>query len=99
VDEQPPAGDAELVEESGEHLQHLCIAQRRFRAGAGRADDLRADLEELAVAALLRALAAKLRADVIELLQQALLAELVLDVSADDAGGVFRAESERLARI
>ena len=94
--QQPPSGDAQLVEQGGEHLQHLGIAQRRLRARAGRPDDLGADLEELAVAALLRALAAELRADVVELLQQALLAELVLDVGADHAGGVLRPQGERL---
>ena len=40
---------------------------------ARRPDDLGADLEELAIAALLRTLAAELRADVIELLQRALI--------------------------
>src|SRR5581483_11370878 len=58
--------------------------------------DLRADLPELAVAAALRALAPELRADVIELLQRSGLAHLVLDVGADDAGGGFRPERERL---
>ncbi len=96
IDQQAPAGDAQLIEQGCEHLQHFGIAQRRLRAGAGRPDDLRADLEKLAVAALLRALAAELRADVIELLQQSLLAELVLDIGADDAGGVLRPQGERL---
>ncbi len=68
----------------------------RFAAGGGRADDFGADLRELAVAAFLRALAAELRADVVELLELAGFAELVLDVGADDAGGVFGAEGEGL---
>jgi len=68
-------------------------------AGRGRAEDLRADLVKLPVAALLRALAAELRANVIELLQLAGLAEFVLDVGADDAGGVFGAQGERLRRL
>ncbi len=68
----------------------------RFAARGGRADDFGADLRELAVAALLRALAAELRADVVELLQLAGLAELVFDVGADHAGGVFRAQGEGL---
>ena len=80
----------------GQHLQDFGVAQRRFGARAGRADDLGADLPELAVAAVLRAFAAELRADVVELLQQAGFAELVLDVGADDSGGVFGAEGERL---
>ena len=61
-----------------------------------RADDFGADLPELAVAAALGALAAELRADVVELLELAGLAEFVLDVGADDAGGVFGAEGELL---
>ncbi len=65
----------------------------------GGPDDLRADLPELAVAAALRALAAELRADVEELLQVAGVAQLVLDVGADDAGGVLRAEGERLGLL
>ena len=68
----------------------------RFAAGGGRADDLGADLPELPVAALLRALAAELRADVVELLQLAGLAQLVLDVGADHAGGVFGAQGQGL---
>ena len=61
-----------------------------------RAENLAADLPELAVAAALGALAAELRADVEQLLQLAGLAELVLDVGANHAGGVFRAEGQGL---
>ena len=96
VDFEGPAGDAELVEQGGEHFEDFGVAQGRLAAGGGRADDFGADLRELAVAALLRALAAELRADVIELLQLAGLAELVFDVGADHAGGVFGAEGEGL---
>jgi len=64
---------AELVEQSGKHLEHLGIACRRLAARAGRSDDFGADLIELPIAALLRTLTAELRADVIELLQLALL--------------------------
>ena len=62
----------------------------------GGADDFGADLGELAVAALLGALAAELGADVVELGELSGFAELVLDVGADDAGGVFGAEGEGL---
>ena len=96
IELQRPAGDAQLVEQRGQHLQHFGVAQRALAARRGRADDLGADLPELAVAALLRALAAELRADVIELLQLAGLAQLVLDVGADHAGGVLRAQGEGL---
>jgi hypothetical protein len=65
-------------------------------AGGGWPDDFGADLGELAVAAFLGTLAAKLRTDVVELLQLAGFAELVLDVGADDSRGVFGAEGERL---
>ena len=53
-----------------------------------------ADLEELAVTAFLRTLAAELRADVVELLQRALVAQAVLDVGADHAGGVLGTKRE-----
>ena len=96
VEVEGPAGDAELVEEGGEHFEDFGIAEGRLAAGGGRADDFGADLRELAVAAFLRALAAELRADVIELLQLAGFAELVFDVGADHAGGVFGAEGEGL---
>jgi hypothetical protein len=61
-----------------------------------RAEDFGADLPELAVAAALRALSTELRADVEELLELARVAQLVLDVGADDAGGVFGPEGEVL---
>ena len=64
----------------------------------GGADDLGADLIELAVAAFLRTLAAELRADVEELVEAA-IPELVLDIGADYAGGVFGAEGEGLAFV
>ena len=96
VELQRPAAQAELVEQSGEHVEHFGVAGGRFAAGAGRSDDLGADLVELAVASFLRTLAAELRADVIELLELADFVELVLDVGADDACGVFWAEGQRL---
>ena len=91
-----PAGDAQFVEEGGEHLKDFGVAEGAFAAGGGRAEDFGADLRELAVAAFLRALAAELGADVKELLQLAGFAEAVLDVGADYSGGVFRAEGEGL---
>ena len=96
VDQQAPSRDAQLIEQRGQHLQHFGIAQWRLGSGTGWPDDLRADLEELAVAALLRTLATELRTDVVELLQQALLAEFVLDIGADYAGGILRPQGERL---
>ena len=96
VDFEGPAGDAELVEEGGEHFEDFGVAEGAFRAGVGGADDFGANLGELAVAALLGALAAELGADVVELGELSGFAELVLDVGADDAGGVFGAEGEVL---
>ena len=61
-----------------------------------RADDLGVDLEELAVAALLRALAAEHGADHVKLVQQAAAVQVVLDIGANDAGSGFGAEGERL---
>ena len=96
LDFERPAGDAELVEQRGQHLQNFGVPQRALAARRGRPDHLRADLRKLAVAALLRALAVKLRADVVELLELAGLAQLVFDVGADDASGVFGAQGQRL---
>ena len=79
VDFECPAGNAELVEERGKHFEDFSVAKRGFAAGGRRTDDFGADLRELAVAALLRTLAAELRGDVIELLQCSSFAKLVLD--------------------
>src|SRR5208283_3762733 len=75
------------------------IAQRRFAACAGRPDDLSADLEELAIAALLRALAAELRSDVVQLLQRAFFVEAVFDVGAHHASRVLRTQRQRLCLL
>ncbi len=91
-----PVAQADFLEQRGQHFQHFGIARGRLAAGGRRTDDLGADLIELAIAALLRALAAELRADVVELLQRALLVEPMLDVGANDAGGVLRTEGQRL---
>ena len=91
-----PAFYAQFVEQGGEHLEDFGVAQRGFGAGGDGAEDLDADLPELAVTSALRALAAELRADVEELLELAAVAEVVLDVGADDSGGVFGAEGEGL---
>ena len=91
-----PAGDAQFVEEGGEHFKDFGVAQRAFAAGGGWANDFCADLRKLAVAAFLRALAAELGADVIELLQLAGFAEAVFDIGADYSGGVLGAEGEGL---
>ena len=72
------------------HLDDFGVHQRRFRP-----DGLRADLEELPVAPLLRALAAEHRTDVVELLHAGTLVEAVLDVGADHRGGVLRPQRER----
>src|SRR6185369_2821348 len=91
-----PAGDAKLVQQRGQHLQNLSVAQWTFASSVGRPNNLGANLRKLAVASLLRTLAAKLRADVIELLQLARLTELVLDVGAYHPGGIFRPQGEGL---
>src|ERR1039457_5960258 len=94
---QLPTGDAQFVEECGQHLKDFGVAERAFATCGGRANDFCADLRELAVTTLLRALAAELRADVKELLKLAGFAELVLDIGADHASSVFRAEGEGLS--
>ena len=99
VEGEAPAGDAQLVEEGGEHFENFGVAEGAVGAGPGGAEDLGADLPELAVAAALGALAAELWPDVEELLQHAGLVEAVLDVGADYAGGVLGAEGEGLAAL
>ena len=96
VEFELPAFDAQLVEEGGEHFQDFGVAQWGFGAGGDGAEDFGADLPELAVTSALRPFAAELRPDVEELLQLAAVAEVVLDVGADDAGGVLGAEGEGL---
>jgi hypothetical protein len=88
--------DAELVEEGSEHLEDFGVADGTLGAGGGRAEDLGADLPELTVPSPLWSLSAELCSEVVELLQIAGVAELVLDVGANDAGGVFGAEGEGL---
>ena len=96
VEFETPAFDAKFIEQRGEHLEDFGVAEGGFGAGGDGAEDLGADLPELAVAAALGAFAAELRADVEELLQLAAVVDLVLDVGADDAGGVLWAEGEGL---
>ena len=96
VEQQFPARNAQFPEQGGQHFQHFRVAQRRFAARAGRPDHLGANLKELAVAALLRPFPAELRPDVVELLQLAGLAQLVLNVGADHAGGILRAQGQGL---
>ena len=72
------------------HFDHFGIDDRRFRA-----DGFRADLKELAIAALLRALAAEHRADVVELLDAGNLVQAMLDIGAHHRRGGFRAQRER----
>src|SRR6185369_2884755 len=62
--------------------------------GGFGADGLRADLKELAVAALLRALAAKHGSDVIELFDAGDLVEAVLDIGAHHRSSGLRAERD-----
>ena len=93
---QIPIAQANFVQQRSQHLQHFGIARRRLAARAGRPDDLRSNLVELAITSFLRTLAAKLRTDVIELLQRALPVEPMLDVGANDAGGVLRPQGQGL---
>ena len=64
--------EAGALEDLDHHLDHFGIDHRRFRT-----DGLGADLEELAVAALLRTLAAEHGADVVELLHAGALVQTV----------------------
>ena len=93
---QLPVPDADTIQKRAQHFDDFGIHAGRFAAGGGRADDLGADLVELAIAAFLRALAAELRADVKKLLQARPLPQFVLDVGAHHAGGILRAQRQPL---
>src|SRR5208337_1873317 len=90
-----PVGDADTIKQRGQEFEDFRISHRGLAAGGGGADDFGVNLVELAVASFLRALAAKHRADREELVQ-ATLPEFVLDVGADDAGGVLGAQGQGL---
>ena len=64
--------------------------------GAGKAQRLGAHLVELAIAATLRTLVAEHRAHVVEALA-AFVQQVVLGYGAHHAGGIFRAQCQRLA--
>ena len=97
VEFERPAFEADGIENGGEHVEDFRIAHRQFAARRRRADDLGVNLEELAVAAFLRALAAEHGADHVELVQQAAAVQVVLDVGANDAGSRFRAKGQTTA--
>ena len=92
IEEKPEIRQAGAAEQFHHHLDDFGVHQRRFRP-----DGLRADLEELAVAALLRPLAAEHGPHVEQLLHAGALVEAVLDVGADHRGGVLGAQGERRA--
>ena len=89
VDQQFGAGDAAAFEDLDGEFDHFGVD-----GGGIGADALGADLEELPVAALLGAFAAEHGAEVEEFLEAGDLIEAVLDVGANDGGGVLGAESE-----
>ena len=84
----------DALQDLDHQLDDFGVDQRRFRP-----DGLRADLEELAVAPLLRALAAEHRAEVVELLHAGTLVQAVFDVGADHRGGILRPQGERSAVV
>ncbi len=87
--------EPDALEDRDDHLDHFGVDHGRLRP-----DGLRADLKELAIAALLRALAAEHRAHVVELLNAGPLVQAVLDVGADHRRGVSgRSVSERAVTI
>ena len=90
IDHQLESRKPRGLENFQHHLDDLGIHRRRFRA-----DGFRANLEKLAVAPLLRPLAAEHGADVVELLHARPLIQPVLDVGANYRCRVFRPQRER----
>ena len=90
VDQQAEALEPDALQDLDHQLDDLGVHHRGFRS-----DGLRADLEELAVAAFLRPLAAEHRADIVKFLHTRPLVEAVLDVGADHRRGVLRTQRER----
>ena len=90
IQQQPGIAHPGARQEFHHHLDDFGVHRGRFRP-----DRLRANLEELPVAPLLRTLAAEHRADVVELLYAGTLVQPMLDVGANHRGGVFRTQRER----
>ena len=90
VDQQLEAVEPDTAQDLDHHLDHFGVDRRRFGP-----DRLGADLVELPVAALLRALAAEHRADVVELLHAGLLVQPVLDLGADHRRRVLGPQRQR----
>ena len=89
IDQQREAGQSGSREHLRHHLDDFGVDKRRFRSNG-----FRANLKELPVAALLRALAAKHRAHVIKFLHARLLIEPVFDVGANHRRSIFRAQHQ-----
>ena len=84
IEQQFEPGEADALENFHHHFYDFGIDQRRIGP-----DGFGADLKELAVAALLRALAAEHGAEVVELLHAGALVQAMLDIGADHGRGVF----------
>ena len=87
VNDEFGTGDAEARKDLHHHLDHF-----RIHAGRRGPNSFRANLEKLAVAALLRTLAAEHGTDVVKLLDPWPLIEAMFDVGTHDAGGILRAQ-------
>ena len=89
------ASESGFFEEREQHFDDFSIDCR----SVGLAENFGADLVELAIAALLRALAAEHRADVVELHVAGESLHAVLDVGAANGGGGFGAQGYRVAEV
>src|SRR5262249_5561676 len=85
--------EAEALEESHHHFDDFGVDSR----SVGAAEDFRADLVELTIAALLRALAAKHRSQVIQLHRLRKLLHVVLDVRAANGSSRFGTHRQGLS--
>jgi len=84
---------ADLVEVGHQHFDDFGVDG----GSVGAAEDFRADLVELAVAAFLRSFAAKHRTGVVELYRLRELIHVVFDVGATDGGGSLRTQAQNFS--
>ena len=93
---QRPAGNAQLVQQRCQHLQHLGVTQRALAPSRRRSNHFGPNLRKLTIPPLLRPLPPELRPHVVELLQLPALAQPMLDIRAHHPRGILRPQRQHL---